>query len=231
MYQEEGGNGCHGFHSHLHTDRQLRRNMAVYYGMISFIDHEVGRILECLDRLGLARNTLVVFTTDHGHFLGQHGLIAKGAFHYEDMIRIPMIVRHPGQVPAGAVSAALQSLVDFAPTFLGAAGVPAPGLMQGLNQYDVWRGRKAAVRDHVLVENRHQPTRLHLRTYVEKRYKLTVYRDAPFGELFDLQEDPAEQRNLWDEPACAATKLQLLHRFIQAEIRREPTRMPRIAGA
>ena len=63
--------------------------MACYYGMISLIDQEIGRILDALDRLGIAENTLVVFTTDHGHFLGQHGLIAKGAFHYEDMLRIP----------------------------------------------------------------------------------------------------------------------------------------------
>ena len=92
-YQEPGGQGLHGFHSHLHSDDELRRSLACYYGMISLMDAEVGRILDCLDRLGIAENTLVVFTTDHGHFLGQHGLIAKGAFHYEDLLRIPMIVR------------------------------------------------------------------------------------------------------------------------------------------
>src|SRR5690606_37551505 len=101
----------HGLHSHRHDEATLRKQMAVYYGMISFMDQQIGRILDRLDELGLAENTLVVFTTDHGHFLGQHGLIAK-AFMYDDNLRLPFIVRWPGQVPAGATSDALQSLAD-----------------------------------------------------------------------------------------------------------------------
>ncbi|MCP4644484.1 MAG: sulfatase-like hydrolase/transferase [bacterium] len=228
MYEEAHGN--HGFHSHLHTEEQLRKNMAIYYGMVSFMDQAIGRILDSLDRLGIADNTLVVFTTDHGHFLGQHGLTAKGAFHYEDMVRIPMIVRYPGKVPAGQVSDTLQSNVDLAPTFLRAADIEPPGLMQGADQFGTWCGGEAA-RDHAIVENRHQPTRVHLRTYVDDRYKLTVYRDADHGELYDLQADPGEIRNLWNDPAAAELKGRLLLKFMQAEIQREPTRMPRIAGA
>ena len=205
--------------------------MAIYYGMIGLMDHHVGRIIDALDRLGIADDTLVVFTTDHGHFLGQHGLIAKGAFHFEDMVKLPMLVRWPGEAPAGEVMSALQSQVDFAPTFLDAAGICIPGLMQGLSQLDVWRGRQASARDHVIVENRHQPTRVHLRTYIDERCKLTVYRHANYGELFDLREDPNEVRNLWDEPDAVALKTRVMHRFLQAELEREPTRMPRIAGA
>jgi arylsulfatase A-like enzyme len=238
-YSEPGGQGLHGFHSHLHTRAELQRSMALYYGMLSLIDAEVRRILDTLDRLNLADNTLVVFTTDHGHFLGQHGLIAKGAFHYEDMLRIPMLVRYPGQVHAapgqhapGQVSDALQSQVDFAPTFLATAGIPVPGVMQGFSQAAVWSGQQAApVRDHVIVENRHNPTTVHLRTYVGQRYKITVYRDKDYGELFDLQEDPQERCNLWDDPQSQTLKCELLLRFVQAEIQREPTRMARIAVA
>ena len=69
--------------------------------MISLMDKYIGQILDKLDELGLAENTLVVFTTDHGHFFGQHGLIAKGAFHYEDMVKIPIVARFPGAIPAG----------------------------------------------------------------------------------------------------------------------------------
>ncbi|MCL4507822.1 MAG: sulfatase-like hydrolase/transferase [Chloroflexi bacterium] len=230
-YSEPGGQGLHGFHSHLHTREELQRSMATYYGMLSLIDAEVGRILAALDRLHLAENTLVVFTTDHGHFLGQHGLIAKGAFHYEDLLRVPMIVRQPGVVPAGVVSDALQSQIDYAPTFLSAAGLPVPGLMQGVSQLDVWRGAAESARDHALIENRHNPTTVHLRTYVNQRYKLTVYRGADTGELFDLQDDPQERCNRWDDPQYRVIKSELLLRFVQAEIGREPTRMPRIAGA
>jgi len=87
------------------------------------------------------------------------------------------------------------------------------------------------LRDHVLVENRHEPTRVHLRTYIDQRYKITIYRNADYGELFDLEEDPEEHTNLWANPEHAVLKSQLLHRFMQAELQREPTRMPRIWGA
>jgi arylsulfatase A-like enzyme len=231
MYAEPGGQGLHGFRSHRHTEEQLRQSMACYYGMLSFIDHEIGRTLDALDRLGIAEDTLVLFSTDHGHFLGQHGLIAKGAFHYEDMLRIPMIVRYPGVVPAGATSEALQCQVDWPVTLLRAAGIEVPGLMQGLDQLAVWRGDRAHARDWVLVENRHNPTAVHLRTLVTDRFKITVYRDAPYGELFDLGADPQELYNCWNDPVYAGIKAQLLLQFVQAEIQREPTRMPRIAGA
>ena len=75
--------------------------------------------------LGLAENTLVLFTSDHGHLFGQHGLTAKGPFHYEDLVRVPFIAR-PKRIPAAAKSDALQSLVDLAPTFLSAVGAAAP---------------------------------------------------------------------------------------------------------
>ncbi|MBC8444674.1 MAG: sulfatase-like hydrolase/transferase [Chloroflexi bacterium] len=231
MYREEGGQGLHGFHSHLHEEAHLRRSMACYYGMTSLIDQEVGRILDALDRLGIAENTLVVYSTDHGHFLGQHGLIAKGAFHYEDMLRIPMLARYPGVIPAGVRSETLQCQVDWPVTFLSAAGIPVPGLMQGVDQLAVWGGDERGARDHVLVENRHNPTTVHLRTLVTERFKITVYRDAAYGELFDLERDPEELHNGWGDPAYAEVKGELLLRFVQAEIQREPTRMPRIAGA
>src|SRR5690606_28002608 len=90
--------GNHGFQSHLVDEDQLRKDMAIYYGMTSFMDDQIGKILDTLDRLGIADNTIVVFGTDHGHFLGQHGLFHKGAFHYEDLLRLPFLVRWPGQV-------------------------------------------------------------------------------------------------------------------------------------
>lgn len=222
---------AHGCESHVYPEDELRKDKAVYYGMMSFIDQEVGRLLDRLDELGIAENTLVIFTTDHGHFLGQHGLIAKGPFHYEDMLRIPMIVRQPGTVPAGRVSEALQSLVDLAPTILDAAGLKVPGAMQGVSQLSHWRGAHEAARDFVLCENRHNPRMPHAQTYVDARYKITVYRRENFGEIFDLEADPGELRNLWDDPASAALKQHLLLAMVQGVMRSEPTRMPRIAVA
>lgn len=221
----------HGFTSHLINDELLRKNIAIYYGMISFIDQGVGRILRRLDELGIADNTIVVFTTDHGHFLGHHGLIAKGAFHYEDLLRIPMIARFPGRIPVNSRITGLQSLIDLAPTFLTVAGLPTPGDMQGVNQLPVWEGDKQEARDHVLVENRHQPTKVHIRTYIGARYKLTVYREETFGELFDLLNDPGERQNLFDDPAYHEVRAKVMQQFIDAELRREVSKYPRIAFA
>lgn len=223
--------GNHGFHSHLVDEATLRRNIATYYGMISLVDDQIARILDRVDSLGVAGNTIVVFTTDHGHFLGQHGLTAKGAFHYEDLLRIPLIVRWPGHVPAGSRSDSLLGLVDLAPTFLGAAGVDVPGRMQGSDQLPVWTGAARSARGHVVVENRHQPTAVDLRSYITDRYKLTLYRGQPWGDLFDLADDPGETHNRFGDPGYADIKCDLALIAVQAEIEREPTRYPRIAGA
>ena len=230
-WREPDGNRKHGFRSHLHDGDELAKDIAIYYGMISLMDKYIGRILDKLDALGLAENTLVVFTTDHGHFYGQHGLIAKGPFHYEDMIKVPMIARFPGRIPAGRRSDALQSLVDYAPTFLTVAGIPVPRPMTGLDQSAVWFGERASARDHIIVENRHQPTTIHVKTYVDHRYKITVYYGRDYGELFDLQEDPGEINNLWHNPDFAALKSQLVWQLLQAEMGKEPLWMPRIWGA
>lgn len=227
---KETPHGNHGFHSHLTDRAQMQRDMAIYYGMTSFMDEQIDRILDALDRLGIADNTIVVFTTDHGHFLGQHGLFYKGAFHYEDLLRLPFIVRMPGQ-NGNRTSEAIQSLVDLAPTFLEAAGQSVPGQMTGVSQLEVWQGARDTARDYAVCEFRHQPTKLHLRTLVEKRYKLTVYRHQPYGELFDLRDDPDERRNQWDNPAFAEVKCQMMRRMVDAALDCEPTRYPRIAGA
>ena len=220
----------HGGHSHLHSEESLRRDMAVYYGMVSLMDEEIGRTLDELDRLGLSENTLVVFTTDHGHFLGQHGLVAKCLHHYEDLLRVPFIVRWPGRVPRRCATDALQNLVDLAPTFLRAAGLDVPGVMTGVDQTQAWEGGPEA-RAWSVTENRHTLTKVHLRTYVERRWKMTVYRGGEDGELFDLEEDRGEVRNRWRDPAYAGVKAEVMHRFLQATLQCEPTRMPRIAGA
>lgn len=230
-YREPDGNGMHGFHSHLRKQKTLRKDIAVYYGMISLMDKYIGKILDKLEELGVADDTVVVFTTDHGHFFGQHGLCAKGAFHYEDMIKIPFVVRHPGHVPAARRSDALQSLVDVPVTFLHMAGVDVPRDMVGVDQAATWRGESASARDHIIVENRHQPTTIHVKTYVDERYKITTYYNREYGEIFDLESDPGEVNNLWDDPGSRDLKMELLQKLLWAEMGKEPLWMPRIAGA
>jgi arylsulfatase A-like enzyme len=230
---EATGFASHGAHSHLHDEAQLRADMASYYGMVTLMDREIGRMLDALEELGELDNTVVVFSTDHGHFLGQHGLIAKAFFNYEDVIRVPMIVKPCADATAadGACSGSLQSLVDIAPSFLSLAGVPVPGAMTGVDQSAVWQGAVDTVRSNILVEHRFQPQLPHLRTYVDERYKLTLWKGQPYGELYDLQADPDELNNLWDEASVAPLKAELLLRYAYAEMDREPMRYPRICGA
>ncbi len=229
---QETAQGSHGMHSHLRDREVLAKDIAIYYGMTSFMDDAIGHILAWLDRAGLSENTLVVFTSDHGHFYGQHGLTAKGPFHYEDEIRVPFIVRWPGHVPADQQNAALQSLVDLPTTFLQAVGAQPDPEMQGVNQLPVWTGQASKARERLTVEFRHQPTTIHLKTLVEARYKLTVYYNQPEeGELFDLESDPGEIHNLWHDPAASGLKADLTRRLLDYEMGQEPLWMPRVAAA
>lgn len=230
-HDEPGAKMVHGMESHLHDTTELSKSRAVYYGMTSLMDREIGRILDTLDELGIADNTLLVFTSDHGHLIGEHGLIGKGPFAYEEAVRVPFLVRWPGHVLAGKSSSAIQSLVDLAPSFLRAAGEPVPGEMQGVDQTPVWVGEAESSRKHALVENRFNPTKFHARTLVTPSHKLTIYRGEGYGELFDLEADPHETNNLWDEPTAGPLKTQLLLELAQATLEAEPTPMPRITHA
>lgn len=228
---KKSGFGLHGVHSHLHDEAELKKDVAVYYGMVSLMDKYIGKILNKLDELKLAEDTLVIFTTDHGHFFGQHGLIAKGPFMYDDLIRVPFIVRYPGRVPGGRVSAAMQSLVDFVPTILDYCGIKEPDGLSGVSQRSVWNGEAEQVRSHIICEHNHERGSVDLRTYVDERYKLTLYLGMDCGDLYDLQNDPDEVHNLWPEPEYKNLKAELMFRFLQAEMEREPKFMRRIAGA
>ena len=116
-------------------------------------------------------------------------------------------------------------------TFLSVAGLAIPGIMSGVDQSGVWTGQKEQARDHVIVENRHEPTTIHVKTYIDQRYKLTVYYNRDYGELFDLESDPAEINNLWAEPDYAGLKAQLITKLLFAEMGKEPLWMPRVTNA
>ncbi len=229
---KETGFYCHGMHPHTKvTEEMAKKNMSVYYGMVSLMDKYIGKILDKLDECGLAENTVVVFTTDHGHFFGQHGLHAKGPFMYEDMIKIPFIARYPNHIPAGVKSTSMQSLVDVAPTCMEYCGLSVPNTMSGKSQKGVWNGEKREVRKHIICEHHHEPTKVHLKTYVDERYKITVYYNSQDGEIFDLEQDPNEVNNLWNEEKYKDLKESLLLKYIWAELGKEIMWMPRISGA
>jgi len=225
------GKGMHGVNPHNYAPEELAQNIATYYGMISCMDKYIGKILDRLEELGLADNTLVVFTTDHGHYYGHHGLIAKGPYHYDDGVRVPMLVRWPGKTKPGTRSSALQSLVDLPVTFLEAAGIPKPQQMTGVDQGPAWQDSETSVRNHTMVEDNHEPGVAELKTFITDRYKMSVYRAFDCGLLYDLEKDPGEYENKWNDPEYTEVKAQLLQQFLQAEMAKEVLPMPRIGSA
>ncbi|MCU0946070.1 MAG: sulfatase-like hydrolase/transferase [Rubritepida sp.] len=200
------------------TDAQLREIVANSYGMISLIDHQVGRILIALDELGLADDTLVVFTADHGEWLGDHGLLLKGPMPYEGLLRVGLILRGPG-VPAGRVVADPVGTLDLAPTFLDLAGVAPARPLHGASLAPLWRGeggREVALSEWELLPAR-TGVALSLRVARGRRWKLTLELRSGAGELYDLETDPHECVNRFGDPACAAEQA-----VLEAAIRARP---------
>jgi len=220
-----------GLNYHSLPEETRRKDMAIYYGQISMMDHYIGKILDKVEELGIENKTVIAFTTDHGHLFGQHGLTKKGPFMYEDLVKVPMIVSCPSIMPQDIRNNSLQSLVDFAPTFLILAGVDVPNCMTGTDQSEVWKGAQEGLRDFVIVENHQQPYSLYQKQLVTERYKITVYMNYEYGELFDLKNDPNELVNLWDSTEHQELKLEMIRKLIQAEMKNEPLLVERTGAA
>ncbi|MBI3938681.1 MAG: sulfatase-like hydrolase/transferase [Betaproteobacteria bacterium] len=204
------------------SDEQLAHMTANYYGMISLIDHNVGRILEALEAHGLAQNTLVVFTTDHGEMLGNHGLYLKGPWPLEDLLRVGLIARGPG-VKRGQVIAEPVSTLDLAPSFCDYAGVSAVADLQGKTLRSMLEGgseTRAAAWSEWHVHPARCGVELKLRTVRTRRYKCTFELESGAGELYDLQNDPGEMTNLFDDPGYRRVRNEL-----EAMMRARPGRM------
>ena len=210
---------------------------AHYYGLIEMLDDQVGRVMSALQANGLERDTVVIFVADHGEALGDHGMWGKGPYHFDGVIRVPFFVSWAGRVREGTVHEGPVSLLDFAPTMLDIAGEPipdsvpsrieteapdAPPLWPGRSLVPVLDGRDTSTDTAALVEMDEDYLGLKMRTLVTQRYRLTSYSGQEYGELFDLQEDPQELHNLWDDPAHRARRdelrLQLLDKTMQTDI-------------
>jgi arylsulfatase len=193
---------------------------AAYYAMVEHIDHEVGRMLAVLDETGQREVTLVVFMSDHGEMLGDHGLYLKGPHFYDEAVRVPLVLSQPGRMASGVQSDALVELTDLAPTLLECCGIAPEPQMQGRSLHGIVTGRADPSwhRESVYSEYYNAWSHPHsygtmLRTPTEK---IVVYHGAEPGELYDLATDPEEFDNLWDEPAAREMKTRLLKQCFDA---------------
>jgi arylsulfatase A-like enzyme len=193
------------------SDEQLAEMTANYYGMISLIDHNVGRMLTALDDLGLANDTLVVYTTDHGELLGNHGLYLKGPTPYEDLLRVTLVARGPG-VQTGRVVSEPVSTMDLASTFCELAGAAPAHDMQSRSLLPLMSGT-AQTRDCAYSEWHVHPSRcgvaLKLRTVRTHDWKCSFELDSGAGEMYDLRNDPEEMHNLYADAGYAKQRKEL----------------------
>ncbi len=220
-----------------HTPREIKEIVAAYYAMVSLIDDEVKRILDRLDTLGLRDDTVVIFTSDHGEMLGDHQLLLKGPMLYEGAVRVPLIMRWPGHLPAGEQRPELVQWIDLTSTFTDLAGLAPMPTAQGTSLLPLARGdADAEPRGWALCQYRNSghpyDPPVHLTMLRAGDRKLIVQHGPPAsarrrtGEMYDLAADPDELVNLWDDPDSREIRIgmeqMLLDVLVAAEDRSQP---------
>jgi len=192
---------------------KYKRYMEDYLGCIASVDENIGRVLDYLEESGLADNTMVVYTSDQGFYLGDHGWYDK-RFMYEESLRMPLLVKFPSAIRPGAVNENLVLNLDFGPTFLALAGIPIPETMQGVPLVPLLldslpRGWRNSVYYHYYEFPAVHMTKRHYGVRTE-RYKLIhFYHDIDAWELYDLEKDPNEINNVYTDPAYGAQVIEL----------------------
>jgi uncharacterized sulfatase len=209
----------------ISPEQAIRIHVAYNLGLVSHIDDQIGRLLAQVQAMGLEDRTLILFTTDHGGFWGEHGLLEKsGIAHYRRLLQLPLILSCPGVVPEGAVYNGLMEEVDFYPTLLDFAGIDLPTPELASDPYRInGRSFKAALlaggpgRDDVFAEFQSDGT--YVASLRDDRWNFVWHSATDEAELYDLQADPEERFNLADDPACAgevaAQIRRLLNRIMQ----------------
>ncbi len=198
---------------------KYQRYMEDYLGCIAAVDENIGRVLDYLDRSGLAENTIVLYTSDQGFYLGDHGWYDK-RFMYEESLRMPLVARFPGSIKPGFVNDELVSNLDFAPTFLELAGADIPQDMQGHSLGKFLQGRKVkdwrqSVYYHYYEYPAVHMTKRHYGVRTKQHKLIHFYHDIDAWELYDLEKDPRELNNVYDNPAYANVVQQM-----KAELKR-----------
>lgn len=205
------------------TEAEARELIALTYGSITMIDDAIGRVLARLKALGLSDNTVVIFTSDHGDYMGDHGLMLKLLLHFQSIIRVPFIWCDPGQGGLGGVNSGLASSIDISSTILERAGIQPYNGIQGRDLMS------SEPPEAVLVEEDSQRPMIgfdrpqRVRTIVTDRHRMSLRHGENWGELYDLEADPDEVINLFDDPSAIDIKNRIssamLHKMIELQDR------------
>lgn len=209
------------------SEEELRAAIALTYGMISMIDDAIGEIVATLRSAGIAENTIIVFLSDHGDLMGDHGLIFKGPYHYRGLIRTPLIWADPSKGVA-QTQAAPVSAIDVPASILEAAGLEPHSGMQG-RPFVSRDGDTVAARSCILIEDEiqsnlpGQSTRCRVRTLLSDGWRVSIYDGLELGELYNLNADPMELENLWNDPAAAHRRAVLTEALLREMITHSET--------
>lgn len=199
------------------TKEELHRMRAYYYANVEMIDKQVGNIINSLEERGNMNNTIVIFTSDHGDNLGDHGLIQKWA-PYEEVTRVPLIISAPKRFKGGRTISAMVQLFDLAPTILEWSGVKPNPTFEAISFNSALEGSKFEGRDHVFCEQAgdvNMTGASYLTMVRSHTHKLVHFHGSKEGQLFDLSSNDSETKNLWDDPACDNIKQSLLQRMLE----------------
>jgi arylsulfatase A-like enzyme len=175
------------------TESMIRDQLAEYYGLITHMDEQIGRIMAALKQSGQAENTLVIYAADNGLALGSHGLLGKQSV-FEHSMKVPLIISGPG-IPRGRSTRAFSYHLDLYPTLCDLLSIEAPAGLEGASLRPVWEGKKERVRDSVFL-----PYLDIQRAVRDERWKLICYPKIGYRQLFDLKADPHERNSLYDLP-------------------------------
>ncbi len=204
----------------------MRKFQAYTYGLLSLIDHSVGQILGALNSLGLEKNTMVIFTSDHADLMGDHGMLFKGPAHYQGLVKVPFIWKVPGMTKAGVISDSLVSSIDIPSTILNLLNIKEkfqPPGMQGIDITPILQDPSVKIRDHCIIEEdedarkatkRDQYRNIRVRTMITEDYRITIYQGyGNTGDLYDLKKDPNELANLWNDNNYKEIKDNLIYKM------------------
>ncbi len=200
---------------------------AKYYAMIAQIDDQFARILQTLDETGQRENTVIIFTSDHGEMLGDHGLMFKGCRFYEGLVKVPLIFSYPKSFKSNLRCNGLVELVDLSATILSLAKIEIPEYHQGRSLLPILKGeisgdriRASARCEYFDALDPHFTggTGSFATMYRDERYKLTVYHNKDIGELYDLMEDPWEFNDLWNDPSYSDIKNRLIYESFNTHV-------------
>jgi len=215
------------FQSQPRTQEELgvQSMQASYYAMVEQLDHEFGRLLDHLEATGVRDNTLIIFTSDHGESLGDHGMLLKGCRFFEGLVRVPLILSWKAAFSGGGRSDALVELLDIAPTICDAVGLQQPWYHQGHSLMPILNGSTESHREFVRTEFYgaiNYPDQTTATMYRERRWKLVTYHGKDLFELYDLEADPWEHEDLSRSSAHQVILMDLLRKSFDATVVARP---------